>query len=370
MKRPRLFEKTSSSVDALTRDLISLYERARQEEEDREQTTTDCKLIISGNTFFAHSAILLARSAFFQKALMTDMIEKRSGTIEVRHVSTDIPKAAVHALLRFLYAGNSGTMEPAVAWSLLDLIGGDEFTGGFLGLTGCGSLHTACADAILAPLRADNLVDAVCRAEHLPSYGTGLCQVLVQNAVYHLKFWGQAEFLQLRGAPNMMSKILEMASACMVVRNGWRPVRPIPRPIPPFLRQWDLILDSSYPGLVNTAAALKDAYDMTSGVGTRSGCIAAVFDHAVTVSSLHLAISDMGQDWSLVNLNGAKVQVSQDDYDWEDAALVDIPSTDEIHEICLPQVTTAKYWRISYGCPRFLGLTFWGFEPARPSPFV
>eukprot|EP00929_Paragymnodinium_shiwhaense_P051957 TRINITY_DN26068_c0_g1_i2.p1 TRINITY_DN26068_c0_g1~~TRINITY_DN26068_c0_g1_i2.p1 ORF type:complete len:108 (+),score=18.72 TRINITY_DN26068_c0_g1_i2:92-415(+) len=107
MKRP-CPESSGSDVEAsgersvLTRDLAALYQRARDEEQEGKHASTDCKVVIGGSVFYAHSPILIMRSGFFEKALLLDMREAKEKKVELSHAGPDVPKDSVLALLRFV----------------------------------------------------------------------------------------------------------------------------------------------------------------------------------------------------------------------------------------------------------------------------
>lgn len=77
---------------SLAQDFNNLFERHK---------FSDVILFVGGKEFFAHKAILAARSPVFQAMFEHEMEEKRFNRVEI----TDMDNEVLHEMLRFIYTG-------------------------------------------------------------------------------------------------------------------------------------------------------------------------------------------------------------------------------------------------------------------------
>lgn len=162
-------------------DLGALCDAAHDEEVQGQHITTDCKVVAGGCNVYAHRALLMARSKFFRKALTHDMSETQKNVIELKHVSNEVSKETLHALLRFIYTGDTPCLAPSVAWGILELLGAEQAD--YFELSDCATLRSACQQAILENLELEDISEALQHAHRLGECATTLRQLITENIV-------------------------------------------------------------------------------------------------------------------------------------------------------------------------------------------
>jgi hypothetical protein len=345
------------AVQSLVEDLRELCLIARQEESQGTRVTADCTLVVSGSSYFAHASILLARSKFLRKAFSQNMQEARDKVVELKHVHSDIPKEAVHALLLFMYTNCISEISSAgIGWSVVELLGAEEAD--FLALSGTHDLRRACADVIIDSMQAHNIPEALKRAHSLGPAAVELKQLLMENLIASLSNVDtHACFKCFQGTPDLLNELLAMVASCMIRKPGWQP-RKRPR-----MARFTLTSNGFHPRLANTAEALMDGR-MDTGAGTLSSLnpayLAFEFDAAVTVTALSLGIGSMGQHWCHYYLDRAWIKYSVDKENWQDAAVVHVGEDNLVRRIPFSTPITARYWRLTK--MDYLGLSCIEFE--------
>jgi len=338
-------KEKKNETNTFKEDFAALCDMARQEEEEGSHVT-DCKVKIGSTIVYAHRSFLVARSNFFKKAFTQKLSESHTGTVELKHVSQDLPRAALHTLLRFMYTGDTGPICSETAWAVLELLGAED--GDFLEIKDSTILRAACEKAVMEALGKDDIPMALQRGHALGTAATGLKKTLMEHLIASLRNLHDNNALnQIIQTPELMGELLNMVGTCLVPKPGWKPKNHLGKfPCPD--SDWKLILSSHHAGLANSAAALRNT-DWTTGAGTAytgGEFIQSSFDCPVLVSAVHLGIGHMHQGWSHSHLNGATIEHSDDATTWTPVTrIVSAPTVDSIHINQLPEPTVAQHWR-------------------------
>jgi len=339
----------------------ALCETACQEEAEMAHVTTDCEIKVGSTIVYAHCSILVAHSNFFRKLCSQKMSESQSGTVELKHVRQDMPRAALHTLLRFVYAGDTHSICFETAWFVLELLGAED--GDYFEIKDCGTLRDACVRVILEDTSVEGLPAALQRAHGLGAVATGLKQALMENFVATLGLQslttGSAsnKLNQIIQSPELMLELMVLLGTCTVLKPGWRPSRHSGRTTL-LGSQAMLTCSSKYRDYNNSSAALKDdnwttglatGYVANDGVRLDGTChfIQASFDRPVRVKSLCLGIGNIqNEGWNRSHLDGAYIEYSLDGQAWTRVGTANIPSMNAFHVHELPEPTVAQYWRL------------------------
>ncbi|XP_052588149.1 speckle-type POZ protein-like [Peromyscus californicus insignis] len=102
---------------------------------------TDCCLVVAGQEFWAHKAILAARSSVFRAMIEQDMEESRKNRFEI----PDLEPQVFKAMMDFIYTGTAPDLD-----SMADavLVGADKY--------GLEHLKVMCEDALCRNLSVEN----------------------------------------------------------------------------------------------------------------------------------------------------------------------------------------------------------------------
>ena len=130
----------------------------------------DVTICFEGNQKIqCHKVVLVARSSYFRGLLQSGMIESRSNQITM----TDISRDLFRRVLQFLYSGQVPDDMAAIAFDLLPFSEKyvlDEF-------------KSACEDAIISAVSADNVIQAIVLADkhHCPNLFAHCLPVIKSN---------------------------------------------------------------------------------------------------------------------------------------------------------------------------------------------
>ncbi|CAE8585003.1 unnamed protein product [Polarella glacialis] len=338
------------ATSALVADLVALCKTAREEEAQGKHMTTDCKLVVAGSTVYAHSALLTARSKFFQKAFVQGMSETSDKVLTLRHVISNVPKESVHALLMFIYTSDASEVSSAdIAFGILELLGAEE--GDFLELSDCSLLRATCGNVIVQAVQTEDLLQTLSRALSLGSSALSLRRDLIENVMLNMAELSESQaFAQLRETPELLCEILAMVGSCMTARPGWAPIVVVGRS--PELDGWSLSSNSFDAGLANSADAVRSR-DFGSGAaayhdeseGATQVYLQCSFDSSVIVREIYLGIGPMGDDWNEDSLDGADIMYSTDGDTWSTVGIVRVPEINKLFKQSLPSPIAATHWR-------------------------
>ncbi|CAM9098845.1 unnamed protein product [Ascophyllum nodosum] len=113
-----------------------------------------------------HRCILAARSGFFRALLEGGMGDAKEDELILRFEPVVCLKALLE-LLRFLYTGRTGVMEPLTALDVLFLTKGEDGSGGFFQITANDDLRAFCKSTIINGINSANALPILVRAKAL-----------------------------------------------------------------------------------------------------------------------------------------------------------------------------------------------------------
>lgn len=316
----------------------------------RQDMSADCRLRVGEDVYCAHSAVLAARSDFFFATFTTDMAERALRTVTLQHVSGDASgRDSVLALLYFLYTGKTTRVTEANAMELLALVGGEIGDGsgcggdqGFLQLHDADTLRRACEAAAERACANDSgiLLEVLAQA-----HGLGAVRLkarVMRLAVHHFKE------LALEGVfsslpPPLLSEVLRLV---VVEFDGALPSAARGQ-------RWELsLLPAPDSRLKNTYEALTSP-DLSCGAGASgtAGCseasIVASFERLVRVRRVRIGVDLTSGDFDAARLVGSKLQFQIGPGGaWQDAGVTVSEEDGMVRELELPQVVTAKAFRL------------------------
>ncbi|CAM0909303.1 unnamed protein product [Alopecurus aequalis] len=125
----------------------------------RTGTGTDVKFVVAGQEFAAHKVILAARSPVLMAELFGNMMEARSGRVEVQGVAP----AAFKAMLNFIYTDTAPELDQegdalVITWAQILLAAADRY--------GLDRLKLICEIKLSAGITVDTAATYLAFAEH------------------------------------------------------------------------------------------------------------------------------------------------------------------------------------------------------------
>lgn len=315
----------------------------------RQDLTPDCRVRVGEDVYLGHSAVLAARSDFFRAAFASNMVEQASQTVTLQHVQGEVPRReSVLALLYFLYTGRTSKVNGSNAMDILALIGGEhsgeDVNGGDRGYL---QLHD------VAPLRlaCEVAAERACAAE-----GSGFLSLLAQAhalgaqrlkaramrlAVHHFKD------IALHGGfgclpPPLLTEVLRLVAV------------EYDRSLPSAAKglKWELSMLPAPDGRLENTYEAVNSPDLSCGAGASgaAGCseasLVATFDRAVRVRRVRIGVDLTIGDFDAARLNGTKLQCMTPSGTWQDTGVAVSVDDGVVQEIELPQVQTARAFRL------------------------
>lgn len=301
-------------------------------------------MAVGEDIYLGHSAVLAARSDFFQAAFASEMAERATLLVTLQHVRGDMPRRdSVLALLYFIYTGRTNRVTASNAMEVLALVGGeqaDECGGGYLQLHDAATLRQACEVAAESAVTDEDAFLTLLTQAHCLG-AARLKARAMRLAVHHFKDLALRGALEVLPAPLLTEVLREVAVEYdKLLPSAAKGLR------------WELSMLPAPDGRLENTYEAVSSPDLSCGAGASgaAGCseasLVATFDRPVRVRRVRIGVDLTFGDFDAARLNGSKLQYLSTSGSWQDAGVSVSVEDGVVREIELPQVLVAKAFRL------------------------
>jgi len=329
------------------------------EDHAMEDLKGDCRLVVQciqgEEVFMAHKCILVARSDFFEAALLRDWSnEKKQSLVSLQHISQPVTRDAMLAFLYFLYTASTSRVNTANAFDVMEILGpGSPTTNepyGFLQVHGGYELWQAAEEAAGCIDKLDDAVRALTTSERVGS--TLLRERAIEICIHYfdefntnyMKADAKNGVYDTTGARIPSGVLFDICSKAFSEFGSYLP--------PPATNEsWEVVTSSPSDVSDLEPSELK-SLDLSCGCsvkaspGTSEAYIQLVFKRNVRVRLCRIGIDLMQGDWDADNLNGARLQYCVSPGKWIDAGVTIKVENGVVREFRLPKAIISQYFRL------------------------